>query len=350
MLVNKIDFLKGKTSRSGDSFGNGYSEVHHSNKNGKLNMHSQPILSTHRGGWASVIENLNHLHNIDGIQLHSFLEHPFIWFRDHYLNSKLIPFKDPWVGIMHNPPNIPSWYSREKPLNEDPLFLESLSSCVGLYTMSKYHKDYLCQNLDNNLNIEYILHPYDKSSVKFFDYKLYNQSKTIVNIGYWLRRQTSFFRIKTPYHTRVKLWPYKKNSDAYNFVLRKLYLESDRLNIDFRFNSVLHEHRLNNDAYDNLLSSSVVFLDVFDTSANNAVVECVQRHTPIICNKHPALIEYLGKSYPLYFEDLEEVPSLLSKDNVLFAHEYLKQLDDSGKLSMSKFVDNFTNSKIYSSL
>ena len=70
-----------------------------------------------------------------------------------------------------------------------------------------------------------------------------------------------------------------------------------------------------------------VFVDLFDASANNTVLECIVRNTPIIINKLDAVVEYLGDGYPLYYNELSEVPNLINGENILRAHNYLKQMD-----------------------
>ena len=67
----------------------------------------------------------------------------------------------------------------------------------------------------------------------------------------------------------------------------------------------------------------IVFVDLYDASANNALVECVIRNTPILINKIPGVIDYLGEDYPLYFNTLEEIPNLLTDDNIYKANQYL---------------------------
>ena len=79
--------------------------------------------------------------------------------------------------------------------------------------------------------------------------------------------------------------------------------------------------------YDDILSKNIVFVDLFDASANNTVLECIIRNTPIIINRLPAVVEYLGAEYPLYFNNLEQVNNLLNQDNLIRATEYLKNLD-----------------------
>jgi hypothetical protein len=63
---------------------------------------------------------------------------------------------------------------------------------------------------------------------------------------------------------------------------------------------------LDPDGYDELLSCSLVFLDIYDTTVNNTVIECIVRGTPLLCNRLPALVELLGEDYPLFFSTIGE--------------------------------------------
>jgi hypothetical protein len=349
MLINKKNFFnKSEALGLNDDFGNFNISPTKSNPSGKINLSKQPALSTHRGGWKSVVNKMiDTVHNESGLPFYSFLEHPFQWFRHEHETNKIIPFKKPWSGILHNPHNIPDWYSLPNHLHEDDLFLQSLNACKGLFTMSEYHAKFLRSKLPNTIKIETILHPYDDEEVKQFAFYKYRKNKQIVNIGYWLRRQTSFFNLIAPKHTKIKLWPYKKNSFSYSFVLRKLYLESERLSSPFRFNSLKHLHQINDKKYDDLLSTSIVFLDLFDTSANNAILECIQRATPILCSKCDAAVEYLGEDYPLFFNGLSQVPDLLNEEILYNAHLYLIDIQKKETLTLDTYIKNLKSSLLY---
>jgi hypothetical protein len=95
------------------------------------------------------------------------------------------------------------------------------------------------------------------------------------------------------------------------------------------------------DEYDELLKQNIVFLDLWDSSVNNAVLECICRNTPVIVNKLPAIVEYLGEDYPLYFENLSDVNNLMQIDNIINAHNYLKNINKQD-LTLSHFT-----SKLY---
>ena len=101
--------------------------------------------------------------------------------------------------------------------------------------------------------------------------------------------------------------------------------------------SILSE--LTNDEYDELLSNNVVFLNLVDASACNTIIECIVRNTPILVNRLPAVVEYLGNDYPLYYNSFEEAYEILSdNDKLLKAHKYLVNKDKTF-LSIENFID-----------
>ena len=98
----------------------------------------------------------------------------------------------------------------------------------------------------------------------------------------------------------------------------------------------------NLDEYDKLLENNIVFIDLYNSSANNTILECIIRNTPIIVNKLEAVVEYLGEDYPMYFNDLSEIPELLNK--IQDAHDYLKVMDK------SEFTMNYFYKKLLTSI
>jgi len=94
------------------------------------------------------------------------------------------------------------------------------------------------------------------------------------------------------------------------------------------YNQVTIIKRLENDDYDKLLTQNVVFLKLIDASACNTVIECIARNTPLIINRIPATVEYLGSDYPLFWSTYEEATKLIEDDEKLLAgHNYLKTRD-----------------------
>jgi hypothetical protein len=84
---------------------------------------------------------------------------------------------------------------------------------------------------------------------------------------------------------------------------------------------------LNNEDYDKLLRSNIVFIKLVGASAVNTVIECIVRNTPIVVNKLPAIVEVLGENYPLYYTTLEDATKVITLRNIEKAYNYLKKLD-----------------------
>jgi len=100
-----------------------------------------------------------------------------------------------------------------------------------------------------------------------------------------------------------------------------------------------------------LLSQNIAFLHLYDSSANNALIECIARATPVLINPLPAVLEYLGPDYPFYFHTLAEAARKAEDTSlVLAAHEYLRQPALRQKLTGEYFLRSLVHSEIYRQL
>jgi hypothetical protein len=226
-----------------------------------------------------------------------------------------------------------------------------LRNCKGLYVLSDYYKRFLKHYIPS-IPVNVLYHPTEIPDVKFnFDKFYKNQNKSIVNIGWWLRRLNSIFLLNGGNYQKIRLMPNNKCKDT---ILRLTNIERDlfviRLTQD-QINSVKIIDHLENKEYDKLLTENIVFLDLYDTSANNAVIECIARGTPLLINKHPATIEYLGEEYPFYFDSLKEASDKLNDiDLIKDTHEYLMSFDKRKQITIEYFKQQFKESDIYKSL
>jgi len=82
----------------------------------------------------------------------------------------------------------------------------------------------------------------------------------------------------------------------------------------------------------------------------NTLIESIVRNTPIVINPLPAVIEYLGPDYPLYYQNLGQATKLLNDESRLLAgHKYLVSLNkDELKLDyfIQKLLEKITASFI----
>ena len=298
----------------------------------------------HRFGWNFVIDNIESLDNKQklGIQIDTFLD---------ATNEDCVPILVPWIGFVHHPIFLPHTYSPNCFFNlyKSNFFKISKSTCQGLIVFSNYLKQKL-EELDLDLQVFTLYHPMPQPAQKW---KLENwlTSKTIFSLGGWLRNVFSIYLLDLPnkwvirnkhslppktffvYET-TNFFDNEKNKWLYfcNLYLKKYNRQVSSCEMDLekdvnwhnylqeRIDSINVSDFLNNEEYDKMMTSAIIFLDLFDCSACNAVLECIMYNTPLIINKHPAIVEYLGEDYPLYFEDFD-----LNK--IEEAHEYLQRMD-----------------------
>ena len=110
-------------------------------------------------------------------------------------------------------------------------------------------------------------------------------------------------------------------------------------------------YNISNEEYDKLFSKNIVYLDMYDSSANNAVIECIARATPLLINPIPAVVEYLGTSYPFYFRSFDEaIDKLEDIELIHFTHEYLKSFSIREKMKGEEFLKDFQETSIYKSI
>ena len=325
------------------------------NVSGKINLGVQTSFYSHRSGWDYVVHNMSDFNNPLGINFDGFIENAFSWRKNQYIEDKIIPYREPWTGFLHNPPNMPLWFSDNnsypQTLINDELFKESLNNCRGLYVLSNYYKRFLKHYL-HHTPVNVLYHPTEIPDLKFnFDNFYKNKNKNVVNIGWWLRKLNSIFLLDGGQYQKIRLMPNNKCKDT---ILRLTNIELDLYNIKLdekQSNSVKIIDHLENDDYDVLLSQNIVFLDLYDTSANNAVIECIARGTPLLINKHPATIEYLGEEYPFYFDSLKEANEKLNNiDLIKDTHKYLMTFDKRKQITIEYFKQQLKESEIYQSL
>jgi len=104
---------------------------------------------------------------------------------------------------------------------------------------------------------------------------------------------------------------------------------------------------LSNEEYDSLTTTNVVFLYLVDASVANTIIECIVRNTPIIINRSLPTEEFLGENYPLFYNSIDEVASLLTEENIKAASEHIHGLGmQKENYRIENFLASFHNSDI----
>jgi hypothetical protein len=288
-------------------------------------------VAKHRSGWPFVLAHLRKFHRPDGMLLDDFIERSF---QDPATRQT---WHEPWVGIFHHPPNLPRWLDADAPLQtiiDTTEFQASLPQLKGAIALSEYLGEWLRGKLRRPVLVR--KHPGEAGMLKFsLERWEAQQKRRIIQIGWYARNHRAIYQVEVPdgYHKIHLLqgqpWiaEHIKRTDEFSPYRNRAWIGDV---------NVIDE--VNNSQYDYLMASSLVLNQYWDVSASNTVVEAIARNTPMLVNRHPALIEYLGVDYPLFFDELSDVPKLL-KDSARIRHSwrYLVEMD---KHWLS--VDSFT--------
>jgi tetratricopeptide (TPR) repeat protein len=350
------------------------------NPEGKISLLNQKTFLCHRSGWGHALRALHPVHNRRGILFDGFIEDNFAWkhWREGVRPNReleamkrngtytrlatseekgLTPYRRPWVGVLHNPQRMPSWFHyQESPqtIFAKEIWKESLPHCLGLFTFSRYHERWLREQTGKPVSV--LVHPTEIPQRQFsFSRFLDNPRKKIIQIGWWLRRLSAIYQLPIARdnplgYEKIRLVPlFAPHAAEY---LRKL-IEAERRRdemvpeVDYAENTTELLH-VSDGEYDRLLSENLAFVCLYDANANNAVIECIARATPLLVNPLPAVVEYLGDGYPLYFSNLAEAAEkALDTTAIRHAHEYLRSCETRRKLDPAFFLQTFRESEVY---
>lgn len=328
----------------------------------KMNLthvNSNDFNGLHRSGWPFVMASMTKLHDPNSdIVFDNYVDRTFHWCHDVYLHVGLIPYKKPWIGVIHH--TMDEEYSdyNTTRLLKNPTFIESLKTCKGLIVLSDYLNTQLTPLVE--VPIVSIKHPTDLMVTKRFDFDAFSHEPAVVQVGAWLRNNYGIYAL-TPSEPWMKKKVLRGKNMNHHFCPNDFKIEFDgsiltdmtNLSISSSTNKFitgmlkhLHEQyisveelsTLSNDEYDTLLTNHIVFLDLVDVSAANTVIECIARYTPLVVNRHPAVVEYLGTDYPLFYDTMAEANKLVcDMDKIKSAHTYLRTMYK-GDLRCEHFV------------
>lgn len=285
----------------------------------------------HRGGWKDVMDHIQQLHN-QGVRV------KFIDLIDNYYHNPRNPLINcHWVGIIHGVPGVPisdSPHLSQLLINKK--FKRDLFYCLGIWTLSAYLKNYLkTQYIFATIPIQSLYHPTDLT-VPQFEWNLFNNniSPKLIYIGNQDRCLIKFNQLHTKYQ---KVWlSGRDHNKSIEILMQQIKPIDSKILID----------KVDDIEYDQLLTCNVIMMELYNSSTNNTILECIARNTPILVNKIGGVEEYLGSDYPLYFDNLLSIEKLINDPKKLKeGHDYLTKLDKSF-LSFDRFIDDIVNDQI----
>jgi hypothetical protein len=301
--------------------------------------------------WTSCENALTKIRQLPNVELYSFLEDHYKFNTNKRWAKKII--KSPFIGIIHTPLNSFK-YTKERRYRFNGFgFLESLKNCKGLFFMSKaelenwrrhfdiiQHKPWrenLKKSYDlSHIELDSIMHParpFEEEHHFCWEEFKDQKHKKIIQSGYWLRKIYSIYKLDTHYNEGTDFEWSKciKPFDRWNKKQVDITCANDGVTIEsWRKQWVRGLLKTQHDEYSKLLRSSVFYLDLYDFTSNNTIIDCITTSTPVLVNRHPASEQYLGKDYPLLYDDRWDAETKLTKPELIKdAHIYLKEKDKS---------------------
>lgn len=268
-----------------------------------------------------------------GVLLDDFVERSF----QHQQQRQR--WQEPWVGIFHHPPNFPTWLDPTAPLQailKTPEFRASLPYLKGAIALSEHLGGWLRESLRCPVLVR--KHPTEVPPTRFsMERWEVHTRQPLVQVGWYARNQRAIYQVDVPdsFH-KIHLLQDR------HWVARAVELTdtlSPHRNRPLR-GQVDIMHEISNEHYDELLASSLIFNEYWDLSASNTVIEAIARSTPMVVNHHPALVEYLGAEYPLFFHEIRDVKAILrDRERIRSASDYLLAMDKSW-LSGTSFAED----------
>ena len=301
----------------------------------------------HRSGWLYVLKHLKPLHNPEGIKFDSFIERTFCWDP-----RGIRPNIEPWIGFIHVPPKVPTWFQSEQSndyIFKSEVWRKSLPFCRGLFTLTNYHRKNLEQKVDIPINSIY--HPTEIPKTQW-SFKKFEKNKVrkIVQVGWWLRKLHTIFQLPTREYKKIFLRVTHADIDSLLKMEREILLKEGTFD-DRMYETVESVTFIPNHEYDKLLSENLVIINLYDSSANNTIIECIVRNTPVLVNPIESVVEYLGEDYPFYFSSLEEAAEKAENFDLVYkTHRFLRYHPIKKKLTGKYFLESFANSEIYKNL
>jgi hypothetical protein len=288
----------------------------------KLNLIPNKHLSLNQN-WNFISQKMKIFHHKRGLNCHEWL--------DKDLKEKNI--EKNWCGFLHNvidyPDEYPKKYSNKilplRLLVKDNYFLDKLNDCKGIFVFTNQIRNFLAKETGFE-KVYFLIHP--APDYLFID-RAWNRKNIVLHVGQQLRKYHSFAELKTK-NKKIMLSPPGCKGDLLemqDYCLKKFEI-LDNLNFQ---------------DYISLLSQSIVFLDLYDVAACNTIIECIILGIPILVKKLEGCLDYLGKDYPFYFNDLKEANYKINNENIILETKNYIDNIDKNKFKINYFLTSILN-------
>jgi FkbM family methyltransferase len=245
--------------------------------------------------------------------------------------TRIAELSTPWLGLCAAPNRLPPWAGRTLAYR-DVIYSSDLAhlrqtaktACRGLVLFSEDHAAFLAASDLPLITVKCLLPRVSRHwNQRDFDA---NRVKSIVQHGWWLMRvhglalfPSGLYRklwIRTPSRELAEVHRAERQALQHRFgPLDALLTPLDELAEPARPD------------LEQILCTNIAFAHFRDASAPTFLMTCIAHHTPILVNPLPAIREYLGDDYPLYYYFYEDALDKASDpERLRAAHEHLRRV------------------------
>lgn len=307
-------------------------------------------VTSHRYGWRYVDSELSkYFNNKDGVILSTYGDCNYFFVPNFNINGKQ------WVGISHLTPVNTDIYYKNCDINHlktNPTFKNDLKTCRGMFVLSEYMKpiveDIFKECGYPDIPVDVIYHPMI-SEPPYFNPNNIGNIKRIISLGSQLRMNTTIYKLNMPGYK--KMWLSGRSRET-SISLLNQEIHEFKVYVSDEESKSVELAKLSDEEYDEVILNSYIIIHQINASANNALLECIVKNIPVFLNRLPAVEEYIGSEYPLFFTNIKDLEDKL-KDVELIkkAYEYIVNSTKIKELiSINRFIKDIANSKITQSL
>lgn len=272
-----------------------------------------------RAGWSDICKKLKKSFHDSGSLVDMYTAY------EYQVRDKV---KRPYIAFFHQ---VVSGYERslEKILSSK-TWKHNKKFFLGGFVFSKSQREYL-ENKKISRPIRQVMHP-TQMKVKKWNLKSFLKNPTLLHVGVHCRNIDFFLAVA------------KRRCQQEKYVLLSAK-ERDYATYltQYQWAGAKIQARLNKKEYNKVLTSSVVFINLSNAAANNIVLECIARGTPILINNVGGVEDYLGKIYPLYYSSrkhAEQIINKLKRDPNILSHASAYLLNRRHKFLMQRFLQD----------
>jgi len=181
---------------------------------GKINLHytdqQSHIKGMHRSGWPYVLSLLEQLHDENGVWCDTYVDRTF-----HWGGGANIPYRQPWIGFVHHTFDTKHSDYNNVTLLKNPKFLESLTTCRGLFVFSQHLKSRWDAELCRRgflIHVRPLTHPTEAvPDERQFSMRKFsaNAEKQVISVGAWLRDTYAIYELnegRSPIRTQDRTY------------------------------------------------------------------------------------------------------------------------------------------------